>query len=601
MGVRNYNTSAALNTSISGIYLGEGMARSDVNAVQRQQMADMAQFIVDNDAALAVVNPVEGSTFGRPLTIDFTSLYYGGETTVPNVLKIGSPTVSINSNKRLEVDALYTTTTNRAVLPTIVFGEGVLRVRLVRGKFMIVLVDQSFNGRAIWNDGTTNSNNALQYGGYPGSSGTVANWGTATTLAGVDGDVIWIELATGPCASGLAFQLRSWKDGNARPTSADYSGTYPAGAFPSGVVGTELNQGSVMVSSFSGATTKIEAIQAFTRGPQIEAQAAFIGRWHDRYEGFKIVKACMRGGSRMRFKCTGTTGVGIRWAIPIDYTNPPICSIWVNGVDTGNIFTFGGSPGPVQETTLISGLTTTQVYNVELRVRGVHENNDKWLHGSGLLIESLYPITSGGKIAPWVDSRNKFLFIGDSITEGIVARGTPTLPSNSAGDVSWPSLACDTLNLQPVINGFGGTGLTVAGSGGMPNADSNAFYYMKDRSIDTEAENIKYIAINLGVNDLAASVGTSAFQTAYVAFLAKLLKKYPSVFRIYAMRPFSGAYATQISAAVAAIGDPRVTYVDTSAWTGISTTDGTHPNLAGHVAAAAQLVAAVGTLQGSIF
>ncbi len=42
MAISDYNPSASLNTSISGIFIGEGMARGDVNAAMRQQMADIA-------------------------------------------------------------------------------------------------------------------------------------------------------------------------------------------------------------------------------------------------------------------------------------------------------------------------------------------------------------------------------------------------------------------------------------------------------------------------------------------------------------------------------------------------------------------------------
>jgi len=42
MAISDYNTSAALNTSLSGINIGEGMSRADVNNAIRQLMADLA-------------------------------------------------------------------------------------------------------------------------------------------------------------------------------------------------------------------------------------------------------------------------------------------------------------------------------------------------------------------------------------------------------------------------------------------------------------------------------------------------------------------------------------------------------------------------------
>ena len=42
MAIKDYSVSASLNTTISGINIAEGMARGDVNAAMRQQMADIA-------------------------------------------------------------------------------------------------------------------------------------------------------------------------------------------------------------------------------------------------------------------------------------------------------------------------------------------------------------------------------------------------------------------------------------------------------------------------------------------------------------------------------------------------------------------------------
>lgn len=44
MAIADYNTSAGLNVTISGINIGEGMARADVNGAIRQQMADSKAF-----------------------------------------------------------------------------------------------------------------------------------------------------------------------------------------------------------------------------------------------------------------------------------------------------------------------------------------------------------------------------------------------------------------------------------------------------------------------------------------------------------------------------------------------------------------------------
>jgi lysophospholipase L1-like esterase len=66
------------------------------------------------------------------------------------------------------------------------------------------------------------------------------------------------------------------------------------------------------------------------------------------------------------------------------------------------------------------------------------------------------------------------------------------------------------------------------------------------------------------------------------------------------LRPFGGAFATEISAQVAArktAGDTKVFYVDTTGWTASADfTDGVHPNQAGSVKIADKLTAALQAL-----
>lgn len=52
MAITDYNTSASLNTTLGGIFIGEGMARADVNGGIRQIMADIAVLPSGGGAAL---------------------------------------------------------------------------------------------------------------------------------------------------------------------------------------------------------------------------------------------------------------------------------------------------------------------------------------------------------------------------------------------------------------------------------------------------------------------------------------------------------------------------------------------------------------------
>ena len=108
MAVTDYSSSASLNTSLAGINIGEGMARADVNNTIRQLMADAK---VESDAVRGSIDSLEAvgardvipSDFPPASAIDFPSLYSAGESPIAEVRTIGSPTVSIGTNKDLEV------------------------------------------------------------------------------------------------------------------------------------------------------------------------------------------------------------------------------------------------------------------------------------------------------------------------------------------------------------------------------------------------------------------------------------------------------------------------------------------------------------------
>lgn len=510
----------------------------------------------------------------------------------PDLYVIGEPAkAQVNAANQLEVDADWTSTTNR-VFYLHKFAEGVFRVKLLRNKFMLRFSAPDWSGRALWS-----SDGASISFGIISPTNTITTVIASGTLKGsATTDVIWLELVVGPTAQGAGVLLRSWVDGTARPAAPDVTVTMSAA-----VAGNEHNEGVLTLSSFTGTLATFLEFQFYdgaSLGAQAAGQAAFVGRWFPRFDSGKVCMGTVCAGSKFRFRTQGAATVTVRYCgtLGVSAGLYPVGDIYLNGSPVAT-FTFDGGVG-WQGRTLLGGLDASKTNYVEVRLRGIEQTGNKWLLGAGLLIESLDTPDAAGIITPWPDVRPKMLFIGDSITEGALGRGTPSTPMNCCGDVSWPVLSAESLGCQAVVNGFGGTGLTVSGSGGMPAANVNAFFYMKDRPIDTAAENVKFIVINHGTNDNGQGVSTATFQAAYIAFLQALLAAHTSVQCIYAMRVFSGLYAAQVQAAVAAINDPRVSYVDTSSWTDITYTDGaTHPDVNGHAKAAAHLVTAVGVMQ----
>jgi lysophospholipase L1-like esterase len=91
------------------------------------------------------------------------------------------------------------------------------------------------------------------------------------------------------------------------------------------------------------------------------------------------------------------------------------------------------------------------------------------------------------------------------------------------------------------------------------------------------------VVINLGTNDVGHGVSGAQFQSAYVTLLRNVRAKYPSAM-IFALETFRKRYVTETQAAVAAVGDPRVRFVNTEGWIteATDTVDNVHPNDTGH-------------------
>lgn len=559
------------------------------------------------DGANVEYRNVSRSSSGAPKVIDFKRISFRGQTSIDGMATIGTPTVAINSDRRLEVTASYNDSTKRVFMPDVKFTEGSVRVLLKRDDAngtMIRFVNKDFAGRALWVN-----NGAVEYGTLDGAYGApdVKSIGTCVA-AGASGSMIWVELVTGPMKEGNGWILRTWVEGETYPTSPSAYGNYG-----SNINTTRSNEGVLAFSSFpgSGAAT-IEAVQILdgsTGAAEALSSVAPIGRWFPRFEGGAVTLSTIRGGSAFRSRVTGTTGVALVYAGGVDSSPPPVLDCFVNGQRYGNPLEMTAATGVTALSVFPTGLDPSKIYDIEWRVRGISEGSDKWGRGAGVNLVRAYPATATGSIVPLKDGRSRILFIGDSITEGIVARGLPSLPLNQAGDVCWPKLASESLGRAAVLNGFGGTGLLVGNDSNQPPADDgvtynsvvypfgHAFNYMYDREVDGETENLEAVVINLGTNDFSrGGISAGDFETAYRRFVQKLLRRYPSVRRVIAMRPFNGAFATSIASAAAAVGDPRVSYLDTSGWNDITFTDGVHPNVAGHAAAAARFVSATRTL-----
>src|SRR6476469_386277 len=91
------------------------------------------------------------------------------------------------------------------------------------------------------------------------------------------------------------------------------------------------------------------------------------------------------------------------------------------------------------------------------------------------------------------------------------------------------------------------------------------------------------VVIKLGTNDVGHSVSGAQFQSAYVTLLRNVRAKYPNA-TVLALETFRKRYVAETQAAVAAVGDPRIRFVNTEGWIteATDTVDNVHPNDTGH-------------------
>jgi lysophospholipase L1-like esterase len=241
------------------------------------------------------------------------------------------------------------------------------------------------------------------------------------------------------------------------------------------------------------------------------------------------------------------------------------------------------------------------MHTVTLFVRGMNENQARW---TPPLVASTvfqgFTVAGGNIVQSARPVRLKLEFLGDSITEGVNLHSMGPQGQTSAnwrtdGPRAYASLTAQKLQAEWRQVGFGRQGLTIVGNGGVPKAqDAFNWFYAGVPRDDWQPD---MVIINQGTNDQSAGGGT--FAPLYGSFLGLIRTAYPNA-KLVALRPFGGAFATEISAQVAArktAGDTKVFYVDTTGWTASADfTDGVHPNQAGSVKIADKLTAALQAL-----
>jgi hypothetical protein len=323
--------------------------------------------------------------------------------------------------------------------------------------------------------------------------------------------------------------------------------------------------GAVLILACAGSALTLSPAHAASQSvTPTDPNIKYVGRWDT---SSSTVYTSYWAGAYFETRFTGTT-VSLKLARAANiYTS----------IDGGADVYYANANGTVNltPTPLSSGTHL-------LRVAARSENDS--LGFQGLLLDA-----GATTVAPALSSK-LVEFVGDSITAGA------TDSKLALSDYAW--LIGEQLGVQHTQIAQSGICLVDNIQCYSPNpiGMSRQFFKLQPPSFpsapnwDFSRYQANAVVINLGTNDASKNVSTSTFQSTYVTFLQNIRAKYPAA-RLFVLRTFSGAEATPTQAAVQAVSNQNVQYVDTSGWLNSSdyNSDGIHPSDAGQVKVASKL------------
>ncbi|QFZ24285.1 endoglucanase [Saccharothrix syringae] len=168
-------------------------------------------------------------------------------------------------------------------------------------------------------------------------------------------------------------------------------------------------------------------------------------------------------------------------------------------------------------------------------------------------------------------------FVGDSITVG--------QQSSKQALTAYGWLAGERLGAAHTQIAVGGACLVPAADGCIGMSDRFLRTGLQDNAANWDFSRYRAdaVVINLGTNDVGHGVTGAQFQSAYVTLIRRAREKYPNA-TILALQTFRKRFIAETQAAVRAVNDPKVSFVDTTGWIveATDTTDNVHPNDQGH-------------------
>lgn len=216
---------------------------------------------------------------------------------------------------------------------------------------------------------------------------------------------------------------------------------------------------------------------------------------------------------------------------------------------------------------------------VELIVKSTSETIPRWSNSATVVNLTGFVIDAGQTLTqPHRRSKN-ILIYGDSITEGVrtidATAAEDTDRNDILGDYSYAiSTAFDA---EVGIVGFGATGWTVTGTGGVPPLtwSFNFLYAGVPRSFTSPAPDL--VIYNEGTND-PGMIGSA------LPFVINGILNYAPNSRHLVLVPFNNSHSAEIASLVSGMANPLVTYKSTSGLFNVKDScDGLHPYNYSHI------------------
>lgn len=224
-------------------------------------------------------------------------------------------------------------------------------------------------------------------------------------------------------------------------------------------------------------------------------------------------------------------------------------------------------------------------HTVRIIMKGSVELQERWMSPLEAAV-ALRSIEADDFLPLPPDERGCIEFLGDSITEGISIDVEPRYRhyGGSSDMVFWDDstagyawLTAESLNMRPIIMGYGCLGTTRKGAGNVPEVCDSYPYYSDGRPM--ESANAEIIVINHGTNDRGTS--SEVFARQYTRLLS-IVRERNQGSTIVVLTPFCGAWANELRNIVEDFNrqnDDNVFYVDSTGWI---SPEPLHPTREGH-------------------